>query len=237
MESERKNGMADTAVQTKKKKGYSFREYFFYDFMKWVCFWPIVLYLRPKYIYRTQKGKERIKGPGVLLYNHSSFLDVLYIQLSVWYRRHRIVSEREQLGHGKNRLFLKLLLSLPIDRDSVSPASVRAIVKPLREGHLIDIFPEGYLNKDPDTLLPFHSGTVLFAKLGSAPLIPIYMDRGKKFWNRLHFIIGEPLSLTDPDVRCEGKEDFPRVTTLLEEKMADLQAYARSFRKPGKETK
>ena len=216
--------------KTNRKSNY-FRDYFFYDFMKWFCFWPVAAYLRPKYVFRTEKARKKIRGAGILLYNHSSFLDVLYIQLSVWYRRHRIVSEREQLGHGKNRIFLKLLLSLPIDRDSVSPASVRAIVRPLREGHLIDIFPEGILNKNPESLLPFHGGTVLFAKLGSAPLIPIYIDRGKHFWNRLHFIIGEPVRLTDPDICCESREDFPRVTALLEERMANLQAYAKTARK------
>ena len=135
--------------------------------------------------------------------------------------------------HGKNRLFLKLLLSLPIDRDSVSPASVRAIVKPLREGHLIDIFPEGRLNPDPDTLLPFHNGIVLFAKLGSAPLIPVYIDRGSRFWNRIHYVIGEPVSLAE--LKCERKEDFPRVTALLEEKMAELQALAKETRNCRKE--
>ncbi|MBP5230762.1 MAG: 1-acyl-sn-glycerol-3-phosphate acyltransferase [Clostridia bacterium] len=213
----------------------SVREYGFYDFMKWVCFWPVALYLRPKYIYATKEAKKRIRTAGVVVYNHTSFLDVLYIQLSVWYRRHRIVAEREQLGHGKNRLFLKLLLSIPIDRDSVSPASVRAIVRPLRDGHLIDIFPEGTLNTEPYTLLPFKNGPALFASLGRAPLVPIYIDRGPHFWNRLHFVVGEPLNPEDPAFRPEGetgnvRDALPLITARLEDEMRKLAGIAKAAR-------
>lgn len=206
----------------------SVRKYGVYDFMKWFCFWPVWLYLRPKHIYRSLNAKKAIRGNGVVVYNHSSFMDVLYIQLGIWYRRHRIISEREQLGHGKNRIFLKLLLTLPIDRDSVSPASVKAIVRPLRDGHLVDIFPEGTINREPYSLLPFKNGPVLFAHLGGAPLIPVYIDRGPNFWNRLHFILGE--EIRPEEYIRNGKEDFPAVTALLEQRMADLAAFAAELR-------
>ncbi len=215
----------------------SYTQYLFYDFMKWFCFWPVALYLRPKHIYRSEKAKSAIKGPGILAYNHNSFMDVLYVQLGIWKRRHRIVSEREQLGHGKNRIFLKMLLSIPIDRDSVSPATVRAIVNPLKNGHLVDIFPEGVLNRQPYMLLPFKKGVSLFSYLGSAPLIPVYIDRGAHFWNRLTFVVGEPVFPADWEAYYESgrasdyKEALPLVTECLEERMKELASYAESRRK------
>ena len=164
-------------------------------------------------------------------------MDVLYIQLGIWYRRHRIVAEREQLGHGKNRIFLKLLLSIPIDRDSVSPATVRSIVRPLKEGHLVDIFPEGVLNTEPYSLLPFKNGPALFAHMGGVPLIPVYIDRGKHFWNRLRFVFGDPLTIADREtISAEKgaesyKEALPLITDILKERMEDLASYAKSIRK------
>ena len=218
-------------------KKLSVREYGFYDFMKWVCFWPVALYLRPKRIYLFPEKGKRFRGNGVVLYNHTSFMDVLYLQLGIWNRRHRIVSEREQLGHGKNRIFLKLLLSIPIDRDSVSPASVRAIVRPLREGHLVDIFPEGILNREPYTLLPFKNGPAFLAHMGGAPLIPVFIDRGSHFWNRLRFYFGEPFLPEDWEKTAaehgteSAKETIPFVTACLEERMKALADYAREKRK------
>lgn len=204
---------------------YEFKKYWYYDFCKVFGSWPLLLYLRPKKIYLNEKVKEdakkAVKGGVLLTYNHTGFMDGMKLNTCFFSRRHRLVADRTRYQNPRFGLFLKLILSIPIDKDAPSPATVREIVRTLKAGNAVDIFPEGQTNHTPEQLLPFKDGPVLFAYMAGVPIQPVCIAFRKHWWNRQRYYIGEPVYLQEAEW-FHGKEDIHKATEYLQERMQEL---------------
>ena len=80
----------------------------------------------------------------------------------------------------------------------------------------MEIFPQGAIS---DETAGFKSGAVLIAVQADVPIIPIYIVRRKKWWQRYRLIIGDAFYWRD---YCEkkrpGMKDMEQMTELLEER-------------------
>ena len=81
-------------AKRQRAKLFSFR-YFFYDFMKVTGALPGLIWLRPKWIYETPTAKKRLRNGCIVISNHHSFFDPVYLMYAIWYRRHHFICGKE----------------------------------------------------------------------------------------------------------------------------------------------
>ncbi len=129
-------------------------------------------------------GRENVpkSGPALLLSNHQSFLDPVLCGMGL--PRELDYIARDSLF--RNRWFSRYIRSLnafPIQRGQADLAAMRTIIKRLRSGRAIVLFPEATRTRD-GCIRPIKGGFVLIARKAQAPTIPVVIDGAFEAWPR-----------------------------------------------------
>lgn len=200
--------------------------YLVYDFVKLTASVPGMLWMRPRWRYETNAAKKRIRGGALLIANHYGFFDPVYVMFAVWYRRHHFICGKEFFETKAAWLF-KQFLCIPVDRANVGFGTMRTITDELKNGSLVSIFPEGHINEDGSgDLGAFKSGPVLIALQGKAPIVPVYVKPREHFWQRMTFVIGEPIDLVQRYGKRPSMSEIDAVAEELRQKEEELKQIA-----------
>ena len=127
-------------------------------------------------LYRVEvKGLENYpkdNGPHVIVSNHVSFLDGPLLM--------SYLPEMPVFAINKNvnskwwaKIFTQFFEMYPLD--STEPMAVKGLIKMLREGRKVVIFPEGRITNN-GSLMKIYEGPGKIAELGNADLIPVRID-------------------------------------------------------------
>ena len=93
----------------------------------------------------------------------------------------------------------------------------------LKAGKLLLIFPEGTINASDDAeFMKFKGGVALFAILNKVPVVPIYIVKREKWYQRQRLVIGEPVYLDEALGRVPTPADIEKVSELLQAKEEEL---------------
>jgi 1-acyl-sn-glycerol-3-phosphate acyltransferase len=176
------------------------------------------------------EGRENVPPGGCLIVsNHISFMDPTTVGWSV---------AREIYYLGRKNLFKPPILSrflpmvnvLPIDRDGHDIAGLRRIIKMLKEGHGVLLFPEGTRSAD-GTIQPAEPGAGLVALKAGVPILPVRVfgtyECLSRHMKRLHFkpirvVIGKPYHPTILEGRKE-KESYGPVAQEMMDRISTLE--------------
>lgn len=149
----------------------------------------------------TVKGRENMPRPGepaVVVVNHVSFLDGLL--LAVFLPGKPTFAINSQIAKAWwVRPALKLFDAFPVD--PTNPMSAKRMVKAVREGRTLVIFPEGRITVT-GALMKVFDGPGMVADKADAPIIPVRID-GAQF---------------SPFSRLRGKirlKTFPRIRLTI----------------------
>lgn len=190
-----------------------------YDFAKVTAAVPGLLAFRPKIIFENEAARKPIRHAALLVGNHTGYLDPVYMQFAIWYRRHHFICTKE-FFEGKRRFFFKNFLCIPIDRDNFGMNSFREIVSHLKQGELVSMFPEGRIE---DGLKTFKAGVVLMALQSGAPIVPIYIKRQAKWTERLTMAIGEPIAISNNSGSRPSISQIEEIAARLYDKEIQLR--------------
>lgn len=182
-----------SAINKPNGKLFSF-QYLFYDFVKITASIPGILWFRPKRLYENANAKKKIHGGALLISNHSGFVDPVHLMISVWYRRHHYVCG-DDLMDSRAGWLLRLFQCIRIDKHDVRFSTMREIAAHLNEGELVSMFPEGHVNVTGGQLDAFKSGAVLLAVRSGKPIIPVYIKKRSRFFERQVTVIGERIDV------------------------------------------
>ena len=133
-------------------------------------------------------GRENLPDTGGALVacNHQSFFDPFLCGCCV--NREMVYTPRDSLF--KTKLIEKYLRSInafPIKRGQADTAAIKDIIKRLRSGQSIVLFPEGTRCHD-GRIAPFKSGFDLIARRAEVPVIPAAVDGAFEIWPRKHLL-------------------------------------------------
>lgn len=141
-------------------------------------------------------GKENIPqtGPCILAGNHLSKNDA-YLFFAATKRPVHILGKKELFDNHFGWFFKKMHL-IRVDRSKKNPEVRKEVIKLLKEGKVIGIFPEGTFHKKT-LLLPFKRGATDFSLITGAPIIPFAIKSTFKFRCNPIIEFGKPIYAKD----------------------------------------
>lgn len=175
------------------------------------------IFLYCKVVHRAKIiGKENIPKEGALIFcgNHKSFVDPAIITATSP-RDVRFLAKVE-LWRFKFLAFMgKVFEEIPVNRNEKDIATVKIVLKALKNGECIGIFPEGTRNglaKGEDV----KNGAAFFALRSGAKVVPVGITGAGKF-AKVILKYGKPLDFSE-----YGKDDLDKVTDIIMEKILEL---------------
>ena len=175
------------------------------------------------------EGRENVPTGGCLIVsNHVSFMDPTTVGWAVAREIHYL---------ARKNLFKPPLLSwllpmvnvLPIDRDGHDIAGLRRIIKMLKDGHAVLLFPEGTRSAD-GTIQSSEPGAGLVALKAGVPILPVRVfgtyECLSRHMKQLRFrpirvVIGKPYQPAILEGRKE-KESYGPVAQEMMDRIATL---------------
>ena len=169
------------------------------------------------------KGLENIPEdkPFILACNHSSFFDPPAIGCKIHRNLHYFA--RDSLFFWPLGLLIGKLNSIPVNRGQLDLGTLRKVLRVLKNGHPILVFPEGTRSEDGKLQTP-QKGLGLLVSKSSVSVIParIYgTDKafGKKHlfprWGlRIYLNIGPEISFSE-SVDVKSKKKYLEISTVV----------------------
>lgn len=194
------------------------RSNFLYRFLR-----PILVLIMKAVFHPRIVGKHNIPSSlgAIIAGNHKNILDPILVDIST--KRTVYALGKKTLFKGPLGILLKMVGTIPVDQYSQSNkgASEEAL-KLLEEGNLVNISPEGKINKTDKLLLPFKYGAVSLAKKSEVKIVP-YAITGKyiPFINNLKITFGKPIDVIKDDYDKANERLYNEVKLLLLKNMSN----------------
>lgn len=172
---------------------------------------------------RSKSGRK-LRGPAVIVSNHTSVYDYAVYIFVFFFRTLRTVMAEVLFRKPLLRVFLRSMGGIRVDRDAHDLEFIDRAVEVLSKKGTVLIFPEGRLPKEGEERpLAFAPSAALIALRAGVPVIPVYTNGSYFKKARARVIVGSPVDLsewTEPE-RTE-KENLELVTMRLREKIIAL---------------
>ena len=165
---------------------------------------------------RTVQGR-RIKGPALIVSNHTSLFDYAVYIFVFFTRTLRVLMAEVLFEKPLLGWFLRSLGGIKVDRNSRDLGFVDEALDILGDGGVVGIFPESRLPKPGEAgPLPFKESVALIAMKANVPVIPVVTNGSYFNRKRAHVIIGKPVDVSEwIDPELEERENISRVTEKL----------------------
>jgi 1-acyl-sn-glycerol-3-phosphate acyltransferase len=175
-------------------------------------------------------GRENLieEGGAILASNHQSYLDPPCIGMAcrndIYYLARNTLYQRPLIGP-----LLKQLNTVPVDRDRGDVSSIKTIIRLLRSGQRVIIFPEGTRSSD-GKLQPARAGLGMIIAKTLAPVVPVRVfgsyealprAGGLKF-RPVSVVVGKPMRFTEDDVKGD-RDVYQTLSNRVMEKIASLE--------------
>ncbi|MDD4815833.1 MAG: lysophospholipid acyltransferase family protein [Clostridia bacterium] len=164
--------------------------------MYWLTYiltWP---WIRLFYPCKIKNKKNIVKGGGILICNHLSSLDVIYVG-SYIHRRLNFLGKKELFDKKIKNWFFKSIGVIPIDRNNIDLKSIKTCLSVLKKGRLLVVFPEGTRNKGGEDLQTLKNGSAMFSIKSKLPIVPMHIEKRGKIFHKNTLTIGKPFELTE----------------------------------------
>ena len=201
-----------------------------YKFFNWftkITAWPVQFFaFRTKIYYEDRESQGRkIKGPAVIVSNHTSVFDYAVLLFVFFSRTCRYLVAELQFEKKILGPFMKMLGAIRVDRNSFDISSVQNAVDVLDAGGVVGIFPESRIPlPGEEKPLEFKTGAALISLMAGVRVIPVYTDGCYFKRKRARVIIGAPLEPSDyTDDSLSDRENIANVTKALREKIIMLE--------------
>jgi 1-acyl-sn-glycerol-3-phosphate acyltransferase len=187
----------------------------FYRLANWALRWVFRLLLR-----LDIRGIENVprQGPVIFAISHSSFLDPVIIGPHTP-RDVVPMAKIEAFDLPVLGLVLRLYGAFAVRRGEVDLTAIKTALKVLQSGQCLVIAPEGH-RSETGALQRGREGAIILALRSGAPILPVAIWGGKKFWKNLvrlrrtemMYYIGKPVT---PIIKQPTREQIAAMSDEL----------------------
>src|SRR5690554_4875496 len=139
--------------------------------------YPVMLYLKLKFNIKVEHNPlKEVKGPYLLLGHHVTAFDPIISNLFSR-RLIRYVTADANYDSKLKRFFLNLVEGIPFTKNAADSSAIRRIMRHIKKGHPVGLYPEGGRNWDGSTdfIIP---STAKLVKLLRVPVYAIFYKGG-----------------------------------------------------------
>ncbi len=170
------------------------------------------------------KGRENLitEGPVLVASNHQSFLDPPLI--GNLYQTEMVFLARKTLFVGFFKWLYPRWNAIPVDQDRPDMSSLKTIIRRLKEGHRVLVFPEGARTLDGE-IGEAAPGIGLIAAKSGAVVQPVRISGAREAlprgsarirFARITVNVGAPIRFTPEELQAaSGKEGYERITARI----------------------
>lgn len=154
------------------------------------------------------------EGPCIYVANHESFLDPP--MLGQLFENEVFFLARKTLMNNKlMELALPHCNVIPIDQDRPDPASIMKLLRLVRSGNRVVVFPEGSRSEDGEMQEAMPGIGLIISKLASVPVQPIRIEgaweclpphSSKLKLAPITLSIGDPIPFTKEELNVRGRD-------------------------------
>ena len=174
-------------------------------------------------------AEKRIEdGGAIIAVNHASFLDPPLVGISYANPLHFLA--RSTLFEGLGASILPKCNAVPVDRDNADLKSMKTILRTLKQGHRVVMFPEGTRSEDGELQEGKAGVGMLIAKskvrvqpvriLNSHKALP---RKGGIGWGQaMKVVIGDPMVLTPEELKGKSREAYQAISDRVMGEIAKL---------------
>lgn len=178
---------------------------------------------------RVHGGEHLVtEGPVLVASNHQSYLDPPLI--GNLYKDEMVYLARKTLFKGITKWLYTSWNAIPVDQDRPDMASLKTIIRKLKEGHRVLVFPEGARTPDGNIgdaapgigLVAVKSGAVIqpVRIRGAREALPRGSARIR--FTRITVTVGPAIRLDPAELAaCANKDGYERITKRI---MAAIEA-------------
>jgi len=169
-------------------------------------------------------------GPLLLASNHASYFDPPLVGIcsgrAVYYLARKTLMEWPVFG----RMFPDMNV-IPVDRDGADMTAMKTVIRVVRAGNGMVVFPEGTRSAD-GRIQPGQAGIGFIIAKTLAPVLPVRIfgaheafPRNARFPrpSRITVVIGEPIHFTKEDVASGDREAYRQLSQRVMDAIAALR--------------
>jgi 1-acyl-sn-glycerol-3-phosphate acyltransferase len=166
-------------------------------------------------------------GGAIVAANHASYLDPAIVASA--YRRELSFLARSTLFKGLGGWLYPKLNAFPLEREQADLSSMRSILRKLKNGNRVLMFPEGTRTTDGN-LQPAKAGIGLLVAKSKVPVQPVRIFGAYESWprggtyrpHRIRVVIGDPVKFAEEDRKGKSREGYQRIADQLMKAIGDL---------------
>lgn len=176
-------------------------------------------------------GRDKLvtDGPVLIASNHESFLDPPLVGIayddSVYYLA------RKTLFKGPTKWLYPRWNAIPVDQEAPDMSSLKKIIKILKDGEQVVVFPEGARTLT-GKLQPGEAGVGLIAAKSRAVIQPVRIfgayealprGSGRLRFHPVTIVVGDPITLTPEEMKAKGREAYQAISDRIMAEIAKIK--------------
>lgn len=204
------------------------------DIGRIVCAPCLAIFRIKKYRIDGKKYTDILRGGNLIAANHIDLSDPFTVGTAFWYRRVFFLASEEVMNVKIRNILLKGMGCIKIDRNISDIEGVRRAVDILKSGCVLTVFPQGGIRAEGH-IDSIKSGTVLMAVKANVPIVPMYSEKRKHWYEPRRVVIGNTINCRD---FLSGKmptlADIEKISELLLNSMEECRSTYNKLTKDAK---
>lgn len=176
-------------------------------------------------------GRDRLieEGGALIVSNHVSFLDPPLVGIA---HKHGVYFlARKTLFTGFAAWLYPRWNSIPIDQENPDMSSLKNVIKRLKGGDRVVMFPEGERSWDGQ-MLAAKAGVGLIVSKAKVPVLPVRLfgahealPRGQAFWKnkQVTLVVGEPIQFPEEELAGKGRDTYQAIADRIMSEIAAIK--------------
>lgn len=164
-------------------------------------------------LYRVEViGEENIPETGnlILIANHKHFLDPVFMLIAVKKRKIIPVAKQELFTKPILKNVMNKMGAIPVNRDNPSISTFRDVLREIKSGNILGIFPEG-TRCVGDNFLPVKPGITMFSIKAKADIVPMSIITTFKLFSKVRIVIDKPIDMSSYYSRKVDKSEYQKI--------------------------